>query len=243
MSSELPKVLVVDDERFFREAITEILSQAEIDSETAQDGREALQKIEDMRFGVVVLDIEMPGMDGIEVLRLLREIRPSVRVIILSSHTEQEKVLKALRAGAADYLAKPIHDEELVLAVNRAIENYGVIEGSSRLRTRLRALESRIAALAGLAGMLGGEDALKGIGNSAAEAVAEVLGAAKTSLLLIDDEGDELRVLAAVGRDLSPTDFDPVRVGDPVAGKVYVSGEPLLAHDVRDDARLQESDR
>lgn len=243
MGSTAPRVLIVDDERFFREALTEILTAAKFETDVAQDGREALAKIVDPHFGVIVLDIQMPGMDGLQVLARLREMRPALRVIILSAHTDQERVLEALRAGAADYLAKPVHEEELILAVQRACESFRVIETSTRLRTRLRALETRVAALSGLAGTLGGEDAQKALATSTAEAVAEVVDAAKTSVMLADATQEQLQVLATVGRDLKPTDFDTVKVGDPVAGKVFLSGEPLLVKDVRADARFQAHER
>ena len=117
-------VLVVDDERFFREAIRDALSRAGFVCVLAESGGEALERAESDEIGVVVLDIQMPGMNGIEVLRRLRETRPLVRVIILSAHTDQAYVLEALRLGAADYLAKPLHEEELVLAVRRALEGH-----------------------------------------------------------------------------------------------------------------------
>lgn len=243
MALAAPRVLIVDDERFFREALTDILTAAKFETDVAQDGREALAKIVDPHFGVVVLDIQMPGMDGLQVLARLREMRPALRVIILSAHTDQERVLEALRTGAADYLAKPVHEEELILAVQRAGENFREIETSTRLRTRLRALESRVAVLSGLAGTLGGDDASKLLATSAAEAAAEVVGAAKTSVMLADAKREQLQVLATVGRDLKPTDFDTVKVGDPVAGKVFLSGEALLVKDVRDDARFKAHER
>lgn len=243
MALAAPRVLIVDDERFFREALTDILTAAKFATDVAQDGREALAKLVDPHFGVVILDIQMPGMDGLQVLARLREMRPALRVIILSAHTDQERVLEALRAGAADYLAKPVHEEELVLAVQRAGESFRVIETSTRLRTRLRALEARVAALSSLAGTLRGDDAQKLLATSAAEAAAEVVGAAKTSVMLADSQHEQLHVLATVGRDLKPADFDTVKVGDPVAGKVFLSGEALLVKDVREDTRFKSHER
>ena len=116
------RVLVVDDERFFREAVRDALLELSVRCELAESGEEALKLAEGPGIEAVVLDVRMPGMGGIEVLRALREQRPMLRVIVLSAHSDQELVLEALRLGAADYLAKPIHDEELRLAVTRAVE-------------------------------------------------------------------------------------------------------------------------
>ena len=134
-------VLVVDDERFFREAIQEALSRAGLECLLASDGAEALEMADEPSIGVVVLDVRMPGSDGIEVLSKLREMRPTLPVIMLSAHQDQTYVLEALRLGAADYLAKPLHEEELTLAVQRALEGYARAATSDRLRDRLVALQ------------------------------------------------------------------------------------------------------
>ncbi len=110
------QVLVVDDERFFREAIRDVLDGAEMKCVLAATGAEALEAAGDPSIGVVILDIQLPDQSGLEVFRQLRDTRPDLRVIILSAHTDQETVLEALRLGAVDYLAKPIHEEELALA-------------------------------------------------------------------------------------------------------------------------------
>ena len=120
------RVGVIDDELFFREAISEVLEAAGFDCVTAEDGAQAITLADDPGIGVLVLDIRMPGMDGIDVLRHLREQRPALRVLVLSGASDQETVLEALRRGACDYLAKPLHDEELVLAVGRACESYAL---------------------------------------------------------------------------------------------------------------------
>ena len=136
-----PRVLVVDDERFFREAVRDALLDLSVGCELAESGEEALKLAEDPGIEAVVLDVRLPGMGGIEVLRALREQRPMLRVIVLSAHSDQELVLEALRLGAADYLAKPIHDEELRLAVTRAVEG-------TRVAVLLESLGRRLSGLA-----------------------------------------------------------------------------------------------
>jgi DNA-binding response OmpR family regulator len=144
-------VLVVDDERFFREAISDVLERQGIPYALAASGEEALERAADGAIGVVVLDIELPGMNGLETFRHLRERRSELRVIILSAHTHQEYVLEALRLGAFDYLAKPLHEEELSLAVRRARESFAVAAGFHRLRRRLDGLAARLQRLGAIA--------------------------------------------------------------------------------------------
>jgi len=108
MAETTPRVIVVDDERFFREAIREALAEAGIECETLEDGAAGLAAAREPQVGVVVLDVTLPDMSGIDVLRRLHSERPELRVIVLSAHTDQELVLEALRLDASDYLAKPL---------------------------------------------------------------------------------------------------------------------------------------
>ena len=100
------RVLIVDDEIFFREAIDEILRGAGFDTVKAEDGQSALDAATDPTIGVVVLDVRLPDMDGIQVLAAIREMRPELSIIMLSASTDQEIVLEALRLGACDYLPR-----------------------------------------------------------------------------------------------------------------------------------------
>jgi DNA-binding response OmpR family regulator len=231
-----PRVLVVDDERFFREAIAETLAAAGIDAEEVASGADALARAEDPALGVVVLDVQMPGLDGLEVLRRLRADRPELRIIILSASTEQDLVLEALRLGACDYLAKPLHDEELVLAVRRALESYGVREHWRELRRRMDRLLHGLQDVARKAGEGAGGEAR--IAEAAVRAAAEVTRAGRASLLLADAEGRELRVAAGAGLGAPLAALAPVRAGEDVAGRVFAEGEPALVEDLRRDPRF-----
>ena len=134
MAELQPRVLVVDDERFFREAIVQALDEAGIACDAVASGDEALRAALDPEVGVVVLDVTLADVPGIEVLRRLRAERPGLRVIVLSGQTDQELVLEALRLDASDYLAKPLHDEELVLAEHalRDLEEQLIVDAVRR---------------------------------------------------------------------------------------------------------------
>lgn len=231
-------ILAVDDERYFRELTQQVLTAAGLECLTASNAAEALELVEEPRIGVVVLDVVLPGIDGIEVLRRVRETRPEVRVIMLSAHTEQDRVLDALRLGAFDYVAKPIHEEEFVLTVRRAVEVFETELGAERLRARLRTLESRMVALSGVAYADHPEKAIDALHTGTAEAVADVLGAGKSSVMVVDDEGGQLRVAAAIGRKLRVEEFDPVPVGEGVAGRAFARRESILVADIGTDARF-----
>ncbi len=229
------RVLVVVEERFFSEAICNALAGASIASATADREAEALVLARQPGVGVVIIDIGAPGTGGVDLLRKLRAQRPGLRVIVLATHTDQDLVVEALRLGACDYLAKPLHDEELALAVRRALESFGMQASWESLRSRLIALDTRLADLT-LARETDASDSE--LADRAAKAVAEVLGASRTSLMLLDSDSSELRVVAATGVALEPSQMDPVKVGGEVAGAVLSRGEPLVVSDVAADARF-----
>jgi CheY-like chemotaxis protein len=232
-----PRILVVDDERFFREAIRDALGAAGLAVELAATGGQALELLSERPFGAVVLDLQLPDLHGLEVLRRARQLRPELRVVILSAHTEQANVLEALRLGAYDYLAKPLHEEELVFAVRRALATFDLAAGWHGLRERLARLEG---ALAELTARVGGTHAPspEDLRERAVRAVADVLGATKTSLLLLDDGPGELRVAAAHGRKIPDDGLDPVGLGEGVAGVALARAEPILVADVGADGRF-----
>lgn len=229
------RVLVVDDERFFREAIRDALSADGVECDLAESGEEALKLADDPRLGAVILDVRLPGMSGIEVLGRLRERRPSLRAIVLSAHTDQERVLEALRMGASDYLAKPLHEEELRLSVRRALESYAVESRWQSVRGRLHLLGARLADLDTRARAAAPEKVASEIAVPVAEALGEVLGAGRTSLLRI--EAGLLRVAAATGVDLAAEQMEPSRPGQSVAGLAVAAGHAILIEDVTTDER------
>jgi len=237
MTAVTPRILIVDDERFFREAIRGALEELGVDCELVETGEEALKAAEDPRIGVVVLDVRLPGIGGVQVLERLRTWRPALRVIVLSAHTDQELVLEALRLGASDYLAKPIHEEELRLAVRRALEAHAVDSRWQSLRARLHLLGARLAELEKLARTSEAGARPAALATPVAEAVAEVLDASKTSVLLADERVSALEVIAATGEGRDPREMDAALIGQSVAGLAIQEGHPILIDDIERDER------
>jgi FixJ family two-component response regulator len=227
------RILVVDDERFFREAIRDVLVPAGLSVELAATGEEALDKLADPSLGVMVLDLQLPDLHGLEVFRRARRLRPELRVVILSAHTDQAYVLDALRLGAADYLAKPLHEEELELAVRRAQASFGLEAGWNGLRERIGRLERAIATLCERAGALAPEELRERVVRTA----AEVIGARKTSLLLVGEGPGELHVAAAHGREI-PSGAQGRAAAEGPAGVALARSESILVADLASDERF-----
>lgn len=115
--SERPKVLVIDDEPGVRDLIAEALSISGITAVQAADGLEALSLLRREKFDLLILDINMPKLDGLALLEKLRNEGASVPVLMLSARADKTDINQGLRSGADDYLTKPFSIEELVLRV------------------------------------------------------------------------------------------------------------------------------
>jgi two-component system OmpR family response regulator len=115
--SERPKVLVIDDEPGVRDLISEALSLSGITAVSAADGLEALSFLRREKFDLLILDINMPKLDGLALLEKLRSEGMSVPVLMLSARADKADINQGLRIGADDYLTKPFSIEELVLRV------------------------------------------------------------------------------------------------------------------------------
>jgi DNA-binding NtrC family response regulator len=114
------RVLIVDDEEEFVRHLAERLSLRDYEVDFCLSGQEAVKKIERLNFDVVVLDVAMPGMDGIETLRNFKEIKPLTEVIMLTGHATVESAIEGMKLGAFDYLLKPTSTDSLTEKVNNA---------------------------------------------------------------------------------------------------------------------------
>jgi|SRR5271157_3304348 len=114
------KVLLIDDEPQFVEVLAERLEARGFTVQTALTGDEGLAKLLEQEADVVILDVQMPGRDGVEILREIKRIKPLIEVIMLTGHATIESGIQGLKLGAYDYLMKPTDTEDLVAKILRA---------------------------------------------------------------------------------------------------------------------------
>jgi DNA-binding NtrC family response regulator len=118
-SGDVVRIMIVDDEIELLDSLKKVLQRRKMDVITAPGGEEALRLLREKPIDVVVLDVKMPGMDGIEVLRRIKKEFPGVEVILLSGHPTVEAALEGVRLGAGEYLKKPPDIDELVGIIRR----------------------------------------------------------------------------------------------------------------------------
>ena len=139
-------LLVVDDDPYVLESLSSLLREFGYSVSTCQNARDALEKIKEQRFDVVLTDIKMPEITGIELLRRIHLIDPQLPVILLTAFAELDVAVDAIKRGAFDFITKPYNPEYLVHAVDKAVKytkliemekNYkGMLEETVRTRTR-----------------------------------------------------------------------------------------------------------
>ncbi len=115
-------VLVVDDEEEFREVTSKILTKRGLNVQSAGNGQQALEILDHNRMDVVLLDVKMPGMDGIETLQEIRNLMPLVEVVLLTGHASVQSGIEGMKLGAFDYLMKPIETDQLLETLEEAYE-------------------------------------------------------------------------------------------------------------------------
>ena len=133
------RVLIVDDEEIVVRSCMRILPEDEFEMDSANNGAVALEKIAENDYDMLILDIMMPKMNGIEVLQRVKESHPDIDVIMITGLNEIETAVKAMKLGAFDYLPKPFDPEELEMVVARAIERRQLLQENVHLKNEVSA--------------------------------------------------------------------------------------------------------
>ena len=132
------RVLVVDDEQRQRDILQMILEAEGYETTAAGNGRQALQTAQAQGFDVVLTDLKMPDLNGIELLGEILKLQPSPLVILMTAHGTIDSAVDAMRKGAFDYLTKPLEKDELLLVLRRAMERAHLVRENRMLREQLR---------------------------------------------------------------------------------------------------------
>jgi two-component system phosphate regulon sensor histidine kinase PhoR len=130
---EAIRMLVVDDEQRIREGLEHLLSRSGFQLKTAASGDEALRIFDQVRPAIVLLDLKMPGLNGMEVLQRLRERDPAILVIVITGHGTVETAIEAMKQGAYDFISKPFEPDQLRIVLKRAAEKIRLTRETRKL--------------------------------------------------------------------------------------------------------------
>lgn len=128
------RILVTDDESIIRESIAEFLDSEGFETQTASNAEEALEIIKKSDIDLLISDVRMPGIDGIELMSEVNLLSPETLIVLMTAFASVETAIQALRSGAADYMLKPLDFEELLLRINAIIERRNLIRENKYMR-------------------------------------------------------------------------------------------------------------
>lgn len=131
-------ILIVDDEPNYLVVLSELLKDEGFEVMTAQSGEKGVKVVGETDLDLVITDMRMPGMDGLELLKAVKRFNGNLPVIMITAFGEVEKAVVAMKAGAYNYLVKPFNNEELLLNIRKAIEHYSLLRENLRLRDEAR---------------------------------------------------------------------------------------------------------
>lgn len=229
---QMDEILVVEDDRFFRELYADLLRQAGYTVVTACGGEEALKLLADSCFGLVVTDLTMPGISGLELLVKVKSQDPSIDVILVTANADLESALFSLKHGARDYLLKPINADELLHAVRLCMEQRSLLDENQELRNMLGLLQTSQA----LSSCLD----LDGVSHLAVDAMAREIGVSRgIGLVLVDGE---MVVKELKGVTETTASLLHKRLGPSFHKRSSRKGQPLRILLLQGDSDLEQAD-
>jgi len=202
MSAKPQRILIVDDDPIVADSIAEFLHEAGYDATTANSAEEALQSVQHARtcatdrtprpFSVMIADIAMPGMDGLELIRTVHQQRSDIVPIAITGYGTIEQAVQAIRFGAIDYLTKPVIDDELRIAVEKAVQQHALIAENASLRSQL---DQRY----GLGNIVGSDERMRRTYET-----IESVAASRTTVLMCGESGTGKSLIARAIHRNSP---------------------------------------
>jgi two-component system response regulator HydG len=187
-----PRIVVADDEASARSGLGTLLRDEGFDVILAEDGPTALARVQESNPDILVTDLRMPGMDGIELLQKAREVDPELVVVLMTAFAEVETAVRAMQEGAEHYLTKPLQIDELVLVLRRALERRNLRTEATELRARLK---DRLR----FDNIVGASPAMQEVFN-----VVEQVAPTKASVLITGESGTGKELVAQAIHENSP---------------------------------------
>ena len=188
------RILVVDDESAAREGLKKLLEQDGYRVETAESGRHALEVADELSPDVVITDLKMPEMDGLQLLEALTDKDPDIPVIMVTAFGDVASAVAAMRAGAANFLTKPVDFDALIVTLERALERRQLKAEADNLRRQLHDREGH-----GLQGLIGTSAAMQAVYR-----VAKQVSGARATVMITGESGTGKGELAKAIHNLGP---------------------------------------
>ncbi len=244
------RIIVIDDEKRICDSLKTLLTESGYDVKTFNKSEDASLEIKTGNFDLIVSDIKMPGITGLDILRLARDIDPQALVVLMTGYGSLESAIEAINEGAYDYLLKPVEFPQLELVIKRGLDRRRLGRAKSFLLTELqdknKALSDRfeeINALYRAGKSLSSTIDLNELLGTVIELATGVLKADIGSIMLLDENREYLTIAASQGLSAEIVKTTKTPIGTSISGHVAQSGEPLFISNVAADPRFKKENR
>jgi DNA-binding NtrC family response regulator len=188
----MPSILIIDDKDSMRQMLSRTLESEGYEVETAKDGEGGVEKAKEKKYDLILADLKLPRMDGLEVLSSLKELDPEVAVIMMTAYGTIESAVEAMKQGAFDFLTKPFDTDHLNVLIKRALENRRLLAENILLREEL-------AHNLGYAEIIGKCEKMKEVSR-----LIQKVASSDTTVLLLGESGTGKELFARAIHNLSP---------------------------------------
>lgn len=244
------RILIIDDEKRICDSLSALLTDSGYEVAAFQNSGEAADEIRTGRFDLILSDIKMPGLTGLDLLRLARTVDPQALVVLMTGYGSLESAIEAINQGVYDYLLKPVEFPQLELVIKRGLEKRRLGRARTFLLTALQSknteLEARFAEINALyeaSRALGSTIKLDVLLDMIIRLCTEVLHARIGSIMLLNDDRTFLTIAAAIGLEEEVIRTTRLPIGSSIAGYVAQNGDPLFVTDVGRDPRFKRENR
>ncbi len=224
------KILVIDDEQIVHESCNRILTEEGYEVKNAFTGQEGFKKIEEEQFDLVITDLKMPGISGMEALKKIKKDNPNIGIVMVTGYSTAETAVEAMKLGAFDYLPKPFTPDELISVINKAVEKKKVLLETKHLESAYRDATKAISSSLNLNEVL----------ELIVKSVVNLLKAKGCGVNLLDDTRNKLETRVAFGLSENYLAKGPIDADKSVTESI--EGKTVFIEDIANDPRVQYPD-
>jgi FixJ family two-component response regulator len=228
MENKKVKILALDDEKIVLESVSRILEEENYQVKTCRNGEEALETLKEGGFDILITDLKMPGMDGLQAMESMLEIDPDLSIIMFTAYSTVDSAVKAMKMGAVDYIRKPFTPDQLTELVAKIMN-----DRKARMEKRYR--EDTFAEIKNaIASTLN----LKEVLDLIVQGVVKVMKVKGSSLSLMDKTREKLRIFASYGLSRNYVDKGPLDSSKSLSDTT-MNGKVVWIEDASTDSRVQ----
>jgi len=219
-----PRILVVDDEKVVTQLFKRALEEKNYEVLTAENGCEALQRIEKRSFNLLIIDLKMPGMSGVDVLKEIKKINPYIEVIVITGYPTVELAVEAIKIGAYDFICKPFEMDKMRLTIEGCLERQKLNISHIQISELMTLFEvgKTVTAASNLDSLLG----------RILDSALEITKAKKGLLLMLSEGNGELSIKAARGLHKDMEEESMIRFGEVILDRVAKEKRPVLVNHI-----------